>query len=546
MCKVEKINFFLDDKPIGEVTNNLDYAIIPVPSTAGGKMLKITFAVPIIDMQGYWVPESRTPSSKIIWVIESQSAGQRAFPFLSFFNGKGVNRLSCGTTNLADDCKISARMNQEMCVYNVTFEICVSDKTSPFNLILDSKDYQWTTALKSWREELNIPLKKYPEGAWNPVYCTWYAVHAAVLQDWVEANAKIASDMGFKTLIIDDGWCFDVMKRVSPQTITSWYEYVGDWEVSKKKFPDFDGHRDRVKQMGMDYLLWVAPFLIGAKSKLYADYPDAVEPKYHEGCYTLDINHDKVAKIIMEKMKKVMIDNKLDGLKIDFLDYIFPNITNPHGQEVTKFIENLTNAVKEAKSDALIEFRQAYATPSMQNYGTQFRAGDVPFDFIDNFHRLVQIRISMGDNIPVHADPVYWGSKELPENIARHMIASLVGVPMLSMDLLEISEMEKKIISFWVDFYNQHRPVLNYGKWDACYRLSGCAYAIAQNEEEAIIIIQDAARLNQAIKEANGKKTYVLNLAPEVLEANFNSIYSYDGTALNTAAVPVGGMGVIG
>ena len=128
MCRVEKVNFILDDKVIGEVTNNLDYAVIPVPSTAGGKMLKITFAVPIIDMQGYWVPESRTPSSKIVWVIESKSAGQRAFPFLSFFNGTGVNRLSCGTTNLADDCKISARMNQEMCVYNVTFEICVVSK----------------------------------------------------------------------------------------------------------------------------------------------------------------------------------------------------------------------------------------------------------------------------------------------------------------------------------------------------------------------------------------------------------------------------------
>jgi hypothetical protein len=247
----------------------------------------------------------------------------------------------------------------------------------------------------------------------------------------------------------------------------------------------------------------------------------------------------------MEKMKQVMIENKLDGLKIDFLDYIFPNTDNPHGQEVTKFIEDLTNAVKEAKSDALIEFRQAYATPSMQNYGTQFRAGDVPFDFIDNFHRLVQIRISMGDKIPVHADPVYWGSKELPENIARHMIASLVGVPMLSMDLLEISDLEKKIISFWVDFYNQHRPVLNYGKWDVCYRLSGCAYTIAHNDDEAIIIIQDAARLSQAIKEANGKKTYILNLAPEVLEANFSTVYSYDGTVIDTATVPVGGMGII-
>jgi hypothetical protein len=87
--------------------------------------------------------------------------------------------------------------------------------------------------------------------------------------------------------------------------------------------------------------------------------------------------------------------------------------------------------------------------------------------------------------------------------------------------------------------------VLNYGKWEVCYRLSGCAYTVAHNEDEAVIIIQDAARLNQAIKEANGKKTYILNLAPEVLEGTFDSVYSYDGSLIDTTTVPVGGMGII-
>ena len=66
-----------------------------------------------------------------------------------------------------------------------------------------------------------IHLPEFPEGAWEPVFCTWYAVHAAVTQDWVEKNAEVASRLGFRTLIIDDGWCFDVMKRVSPETIST-------------------------------------------------------------------------------------------------------------------------------------------------------------------------------------------------------------------------------------------------------------------------------------------------------------------------------------
>ena len=61
---------------------------INVPAREGKLMIR--FSVPILDMHGFWTPSQRTPSSKIIWVIDSQSAGQRDFPFLSFFNTRQI------------------------------------------------------------------------------------------------------------------------------------------------------------------------------------------------------------------------------------------------------------------------------------------------------------------------------------------------------------------------------------------------------------------------------------------------------------------------
>ncbi len=537
-----KVGLFYQSEQYDSLEHSGNYGKLAVKVPGHSGIMQMRFSVPILDMHGYWVPESRTPSTKIVWVIESKSAGQRAFPFIAFFNSRQINRLSAGLTNLTDDARILAKMNQEKCTYDITIEVALGKDSQDFELVIDQRPQVWTDSLADWRKALALPLPEFPEGAWEPVFCTWYAVHAAVTQDWVEKNAEVASRLGFRTLIIDDGWCFDVMKRVSPETISTWYEMIGDWFLSEKKFPDFENHRKRVQAMGMKYLLWVAPFLIGAKSELYKQLADIVKPEYHEGCYTFDSSRKEAAKLLLGKMKHVIQDYGLDGLKVDFLDYIFPNMEEPRGEDTTHFIQELARTIREVKKDALIEFRQAYATPGMLAYGTQFRAGDVPFDFIDNFHRLAQIRISVGDGVPVHADPAYWHPQESPVNISRHMIASLAGVPMLSMDLLAISETEQKIIRHWLGFYQAHRETFNYGKWDVTYHQSGTAYAMVSNERESIIILHDSARIGEALAKA-AKHVFVLNLSPDELPLAGAKTADYEGKASADGIIPLGGLG---
>ena len=537
-----KVGLFYQSEQYDSLEHSGNYGKLAVKVPGHSGIMQMRFSVPILDMHGYWVPESRTPSTKIVWVIESKSAGQRAFPFIAFFNSRQINRLSAGLTNLTDDARILAKMNQEKCTYDITIEVALGKDSQDFELVIDQRPQVWTDSLADWRKALALPLPEFPEGAWEPVFCTWYAVHAADTQDWVEKNAEVASRLGFRTLIIDDGWCFDVMKRVSPETISTWYEMIGDWFLSEKKFPDFENHRKRVQAMGMKYLLWVAPFLIGAKSELYKQLADIVKPEYHEGCYTFDSSRKEAAKLLLGKMKHVIQDYGLDGLKVDFLDYIFPNMEEPRGEDTTHFIQELARTIREVKKDALIEFRQAYATPGMLAYGTQFRAGDVPFDFIDNFHRLAQIRISVGDGVPVHADPAYWHPQESPENISRHMIASLAGVPMLSMDLLAISETEQKIIRHWLGFYQAHRETFNYGKWDVTYHQSGTAYAMVSNERESIIILHDSARIGEALAKA-AKHVFVLNLSPDELPLAGAKTADYEGKASADGIIPLGGLG---
>lgn len=491
-----------------------DYGVLEMTAAEGEREILLRFVVPIIDIQGYWIPSLRAPELRVKWVIESLSAGQRGFPFFVFMNSAQQNICAVGLDCLQNDVAISARVNQETCNYEISLRVVMPPGGGSFFLQINRRRKVWTEVLAEWRQFVCVPVPKFPSAAWEPVYCTWYAVHAAVEQEWVERNAVIAAKLGFGTLIVDDGWCFDAMKRVSPQTIGTWYEMIGDWILSTKKFPDFTAHRSRVQAMGLKYLLWVTPFLIGAKSNFYHGFKECCDALYTEGCYTLDPACEAAKKEMIRRLSALMKDYGLDGLKIDFLDHILPDCDAPRGRETSQFIAELSAAIRAHKRDALIEFRESYATVGMMPFGTQFRAGDVPFDFLDNFQRIVQIRMTMGDFIPVHSDPAYWHPEEKPENISRHMIAAMAGVPMLSMDLTKISEEERLIIDNWLKFYAAHLEHFKMAHWQASYQWGGAEFLSATTGNRRIVTLNHADAIKRASANFKGE-LILLNMTQE-------------------------------
>lgn len=235
----------------------------------------------------------------------------------------------------------------------------------------------------------------------------------------------------------------------------------------------------------------------------------------------------------------------LDGLKIDFLDQYWPTVEAPRGRRTLAFIRELCQAIRGHRQQALIEFRQGYATPAMLPYGTQFRAGDVPFDYLDNFMRLAQIRVGLPESgIPVHADPAYWHPQESRANISRHLIAALAGVPMLSMDLLSLQPHEQNIIRHWLGFYQQHLGTFQSGTWRIVYHQSTLSYMLVQSANESIILLNDAARLPEALTSAGGM-VHVLNLSPEAVVWQRGKVFGPEGECLTGGMLDPGSRGVV-
>ena len=521
--------------------------IFDIPAVSDAEKLHISCELPLADIHCLWYDRELLhggPAPIMEWRANFSCAQHSGMPFIAFFNRSSVLRGAFGLTDLIDDAEFNAKINQQNCTYDLTIDVTLTPETDSFKLFADlRRDVSWSASLGAWRDLQGIALPDFPAGAWEPVFCTWYAVHACVTAKWVEKIVPQLVDLGFKTLIIDDGWCYDDLKRVTPETLQDWYSVVGDWNISDKKFPDFPAHVQRVKDMGMKYMVWVAPHMIGTTSDFYKRCHDAVLPPIHEGCGHLDVNYREETAGLCRKVAAFARDNKLDGLKIDFLDIVRAQVDDPRGRATLDMVKNLVGEIRRDNPAALIEFRQRYATLAMMPYATQFRAGDAPFDWMLNFHRVANIRLTMGDRIPVHADPAYWAANEEAKNVSRHMIAMLAGVPMLSMDPETLSERDAKIVKYWINFYQTNRQLLNFGHWEIHFGYRDVTMATVDDDSGRIAIVSDPGVMAKAVNIPADKELQVLNLADEALDFPGAECFAPDGTPTAAGTVVPGGWG---
>jgi len=519
-----------------------------------GLQITFCFRLPIINVQGIWFCQhlgSSRPRLSLPWSIDVTSAQQSDIPYVALFSMDQTNTASIALTCIRDDVRIHGQMDQMRCTYFWNITVAIVPETEPFDLLISFMPKRWNMLLEDWRK-LAVPdgPPAFPAAAFKPVYCTWYAAHAALTPDYLDRNAKLASELGFGTFIVDDGWSYDEMKRVCPEKMgEGWYRDIGNWTVSEKKLPDYKKHIEYAQSLGLKYLLWTSPFFAGVCSKEYLAVPEAERDTEFNGNWgdvALMEPDGKGAAHAVELLKNLMTDLNLDGLKIDFLDAITKDVNKPRSRACNRYFSKLAGAIRSVRPDALMEFRQSYATPQMMEFGTQFRAGDVPFDFMQNIIQLAQIHNIMGDRVPRHADPIYFNPQEKPVNVARHMIAALAGVPMFSMELGELTDEQNRIVRFWLGFYSSRLETFSMGHWNVLYAGDTLDYMSVEGKNEAVVIVCGNAHGPDLAGLFPGKKTYLLNLSAfELKPVSGASVRDCFGEIASGTAAPVAGMAIL-
>jgi alpha-galactosidase len=441
--------------------------------------LSFKWLVPAVDVHGlYFGGDPRDELSWLpFWNRSKDVAAQKGLPFMALIHRNGENRLAYGLLDQLTETRLQADLSEISRCYHMAIQKPANKDTNQQRIpvagiweevfFVSTSHKKWHCVLSNYVQQvtkwMKQPLMPVPEHAYDPVFCTWTAIHHDVSHDWIMKNAPLAAELGFRTWLTDDGWFLDKGEFGN-------YEQVGEWRPNATKFPDFAAHVEAVKALGFRYILWVSPFMIGVNSKQAKQYSHLLtDGQERERFRNLSPWHPEVAEIIKTLLKRLIEDYKLDGLKIDFIDSISVHSARKEGASeqslgasVYRILQESIDELISIQPNLLIEFRNAYTNLASRRYANLYRSSDIPFNFALNRWQAVMLRLLVPDRA-VHMDPILWHPEDTDENVALHLISGIASVPMISIELDEYPQKHLDMIRYWIGFYNSHRQTIIHG-----------------------------------------------------------------------------------
>ena len=439
-------------------------AAIPSP-------LKIHWRYPTLNVKGVWTSgalyEKRLRADWEPVDVESRISVDA--PAVSIFGHQDENHLTFACSDAVNTAKLAAPVREEnnllYCSISLFDEAPEPKKKFSLYVYIDAGDSTYCAALQRvghWWDGL-LPAGQrmpVPAAATDPVYSTWYAYHQEMEPDQLLAECRQAKELGYQTIIVDDGW----------QTMDNQrgYDYTGDW--LPERFTEMGKFVDDVHALGMKAMIWYSVPFCGPKSRAYHRFKGKFLTENHRWAPVFDPRYPEVRAHLQGKYVAAVRDWKLDGLKLDFIDDFRVYPETPAGmadgrdyanvnEAVLRLITDVAAALRAERPDILIEFRQKYIGPALRRLGNLFRAFDCPNDSATNRLRTTDVRL-IGGASKVHSDMFMWHPDETVEAAALQLNNILFSVPQLSVRIGEQPEEHREMIRFWTAYYNDNRELL--------------------------------------------------------------------------------------
>ena len=289
--------------------------------------------------------------------------------------------------------------------------------------------------------------------------------------------AKTAAALGVELFVLDDGW---FGRRNSDHTS------LGDWVVNTQKLPGgLAGFAAKLRQLGLDFGLWVEPEMVSPDSDLYRAHPEwAVSCPGRAPCesrnqLTLDLTRTEVQDYLIKTLTDLFASAPIRYVKWD----MNRNISDPYagglpparqGEFYHRYMLGLYRVLERVTG----EFPQILFE-SCASGGNRFDLGMLCYmpqtwasDNTDPAQRLsIQEGTSYGyppSTIGAHvaASPHFASLRATPLE-TRFNVAAF-GCLGYELDVSRLSRVEKQAIKAQIAWYKQHRELFQFGDF---YRL---------------------------------------------------------------------------
>ncbi len=465
---------------------------VAAPREAAQTKTELRLTIPLACINGIWsLYGDRTTLLKV-----TGSGYQAATPYykpglLAFVDRDLCSRLLLITTPPEAEAVISWQISQAEACYHLKIEWTHAPVARELGLWLSSEVAPvHDLAHRMVERVVPKPSEPQPQPSFEPSYCTWYACHASLEQKRVELYARRARELGFGAFILDDGWMYDTDQR-SPGQHGPWFRLHGDYEPSRRKFPDFGGLVQSLHALDLRFILWVAPYIVGTESRSYRKLADHLLPSWlDEGFRAADPRSPAVASHLEETLTRLVRDYPIDGFKVDY-DYglLGPDqMPSGTGSAYLAATRRLIEGVRKINPQFEWNLCLSAGTRTLSN---AFRCVDVPFDPESNRLAMASFK-AMTPGLPLHYDPSLWSADEPVEIVHRHIVPSLFCVPSLGADILNLPQEHLDAIRGWLGFYRHHQFLLNHGTFSPVWAGGDYqSFHVRGNNQEIAAVFSD-------------------------------------------------------
>lgn len=506
------------EKGVEIVTITLD-----APGRRQPPKFTVGFQVPQVEMFYRWSVNDWNFALPPNWGGACVSEFARNMPLYAFLNGNDESVLALAASECTRCVDFKGAVREEGSLLEISFRYFEKPEAPishyETSVRIDTRRQYFGKAVSegaAWIERAGgYRIASAPPAAFDPLYSSWYSFHQDVFAKPLEEELEIAAKLGMKTVILDDGWQTDDTGRG--------YAFCGDWEVSRRRFPDMAAHVKKVHALGMKYMVWYSVPFVGLKSANYAKF----KGKYlfdevpGLGAAVLDPRFPEVRAFLVETYVKAVKAWDIDGLKLDFIDsFGLPATGDPAEKDnyagrdvhsvpgaIDRLMREIRAALVAVKSDIFLEFRQSYVGPGVRQVGNMLRVGDCPGDMRRNRFAIANLRLVSGGTA-VHSDMLEWNFAETPASAARYVINSIFGVVQYSLMLRSAPREHREMIEKWIRFSQEHRQTLIHGTFTPRHPELQYPVIEAESDEERIIGLYDDGRV---LEIPDAKKTIVMN-----------------------------------
>lgn len=396
---------------------------------------------------------------------------------------------------------------------------------------------------------------------------TWEGIYFDHDPNYIMQMADESAKLGIERFIIDDGWFGQRNDSTSS---------LGDWFVDQHKYPHgLTPVIEHVKQLGMEFGIWVEPEMVNKNSQLYRAHPDwllelaGYEQPAGRNQYLLDLTNPEAFNYILSRLRWLLGEHHIDYVKWD----MNREIVQPGNQYGAAALQEQIKAVYRLFDTLRAEF------PQIELESCASGGGRIDMEILKRCHRFwtsdcndalerQNIQKGMSYFMPLLVSGAHIGGLASHTTNRKHEISfrgltALFGHMGVELDPIKTSADEKAGFAHYIALHKKYRQLLHYGDF---YRLDldsphlNAFGVISQDKQHGLFMISQLQTSEYALNgfarivglaadqryqiniidyfDIANVKSSIMEKKPHWME-NSHAIYSGDSLAKIGLALPI-------